>query len=135
MALAVGQTAVVNVRAHFNANHTNLKVTSGNFYQFSVPPNQVWNDFYIVSSAKGYQKSVIWFIQDFFRGLKPLPEENWFALAGAIDSPENSPFLIGESTKPISMKASGERILFANDAKGFYWNNFGSLLVAFTRVE
>jgi hypothetical protein len=78
---------------------------------------------------------LIWPVQELFRGCKPLPSKNWFALAGAIDNPINFPFVIGEGEKTVPMPATGELVLFANDANGFYWNNFGSLLVAITRLE
>lgn len=135
LTLAVGDSAVVQVRAHLPVNQTHLKVMQGTRYQFIVPPCQFWIDFFIRATAAGYRRSPIWFTQELFRGLKPLPTNNWFALVGAIDHPNNCPFLVGEETEPISMQANGMLILFANDAKGFYWNNFGSLLVAITRVE
>jgi hypothetical protein len=133
--LAVGDSAVVQVRAHIPANQTYLRVTQGTRYQFLAPRHQLWIDFFIRATEDGYWRGPIWFIQELFRGLKPLPAKNWFALAGAIDHPTNFPFLIGGETEPISVGASGDLILFANDAKGFYWNNLGSLMVAITRVE
>ena len=133
--LDIGDSAVFQVQARICANPTFLRVTKGTQYQFFVPPGQRWTDLFIGTDANGYANSPISCIQDLFRGLKPLPEKNWFALAGAIDRPRNAPFLIGNDRNPIVMKADGQLILFANDAAGFYWNNFGSLLVAITRTK
>jgi hypothetical protein len=133
--LAVADTALFEVRAHVPTNHTSLFVTSGDRYQFSVPSTQRWIDFFIVSPPRGYQRSLIWPVQELFRNLKPLPAKNWFALASAIDEPGNAPVSIGEGKDPVRMPVGGELVLFANDAKGFYWNNVGSLLVAITRLE
>ena len=133
--LTVGDSATVHVKAHLPVNRTRLRVSEGEQYQFFVPPCQSWTDFFITKNPDGYRRGPIWFLQELFRGFKPLPDKNWFALAGAIDCPTKLPFLIGCGINAIPMKATGELVLFANDAAGFYWNNFGSLIVAITRLE
>jgi hypothetical protein len=132
--LAVGDSRTVHVRARIPANPTGLRVTEGSKYEFLVPGDQTWIDFYIRTTADGYSRSPLGFVQELFRGLKPLPNSNWFVLGGAIDAPRNFPFLIGRNSGPVSMPANGELIFFANDAKGFYCNNRGSLSVQITRV-
>ena len=133
--LTVGDSAIIHVKARLSVNRTHLRVNQGTRYQFLVPPCQSWTDFFISINADGYRRGPTWFVQELFRGFKPLPQKNWFALAGAIDRPTKFPFLIGCGTNAIPMDASGELVLFANDAAGFYWNNFGSIIVAITRLE
>ena len=117
--LTVGDSAMI-VRAQCPANLTPFHMMRGSEYQFYVLPNQRWIDFFIPSSPAGYTRSLIAPIQELFRKCKPLPDENWFALAGAIDRPKNHPFLIGDGPKLVPFNTDGRLILFANDASGFY---------------
>lgn len=133
--LDVNDSAVVLVRARHPANFTPFQVEQGSDYEFYALPYQSWVDFFIPSSAAGYARGPVAPVQELFRGLKPLPQVNWFALVGAIGRPTNHPFLIGDGRKLVTVAANGRLILFANDAAGFYWNNFGSLAVAITRVK
>jgi hypothetical protein len=140
--LSLGDSAVVEVWAKSPANHTNIRVQKGSKIRFVVPPGQIWNDWFVGTDANGYHRGPLPFIQEAFRSAKFLPDSNWFLLAGAIDRPENAPFPIGGNPAgtpvgtPVEreMPSSGELILFANDAKSFYWNNFGRIQVIVTRV-
>ncbi|MBV9997869.1 MAG: hypothetical protein JO015_02030 [Verrucomicrobia bacterium] len=133
--LPIGDSAVVIAYARCPANLTPLQVTRGSEYEFYVLPDQRWIDFFIPSGPDGYARSLIAPIQERFRKCKPLPDANWFALAGAIDRPTNHPFFIGSGPKLVPFNAEGRLILFANDARGFYWNNFGCLTVVITRIR
>lgn len=136
--LSVGDSAVVEIWAKSPANHTNIVVKEGSKYRFVVPPGQIWTDWFIGTDANGYSRGPLPFIQEAFRSTKPLPNKNWFLLAGAIDRPEHAPFAIGGNPEgtpaEMEMKSSGELIFFANDAKSFSWNNFGRIQVIVTRV-
>jgi hypothetical protein len=140
--LSLGDSVVVEVWAKSPANHTNIQVQKGSKYRFVVPPGQIWTDWFVGTDANGYSHGPLPFIQEAFRSRKLLPDSNWFVLTGAIDRPENAPFAIGGNPAgtPIGtpvqreMTSSGELILFANDAKSFYWNNFGRIQVIVTRV-
>lgn len=63
--------------------------------------------------------------------LKPKPGHNYMKLCGKVGSWK---FGIGTGAT-ITMKRSGMLTLFANDAKGFYSNNSGSITVTLTRKE
>jgi hypothetical protein len=110
-------------------------VTEGTSYRFLVPEGQTWTDWFISCGANGKPHSALSFIQERFRLTKPLPDENWFALVGAVDRPQHKPFLIGTGAFACPMPATGELILFANDARCFYWNNFGRIQVIVTRIR
>jgi hypothetical protein len=133
--LTPGESAVVEVWARLPANKTRIRVTPGMRLRFLVPPNQTWTDWLIQKGAGGYAHGPLPFIQEPFAPTKPLPGSNWFALVGQVDRPKTTPFLIGEKPVTRTMKAEGELLLFANDARDFYWNNFGRILVVITRVE
>ena len=133
--LSVGDSAVVEVWARPRVNHTKIAVVEGTGYRFHVPEGQTWTDWFIRCGANGYSHSALSFMQDRFRSTKPLPDKNWFALVGAIDSPQRKPFLIGTGAFVCPMPGTGELILFANDARCFYWNNFGRIQVVVTRIH
>jgi hypothetical protein len=132
--LSVGDSAVVEIWARPRANHTGILVKKGSKYSFVVPPGQIWTDWFVRTNAEGYPHGPLSFIQEAFRSTKPLPNKNWFLLIGAIDRPERAPFSIGGTRVVRRMTCSGELVLFANDAKAFYWNNFGRIQVIITRV-
>jgi hypothetical protein len=132
--LSVGDSAVVEVWAKSQANHTKIAVKQGSKYRFVVPSGQVWTDWFIRSDANGYPHGPLPFLQEAFQATKPLPDKNWFLLVGAIDRPENATFAIGGKPIEVLMNSSGGLILFANDSKWFYWNNFGRIQVIVTRV-
>jgi hypothetical protein len=132
--LSVGDSVVVQVWAKLHANHTKIRVTEGSAYRFVVPAGQIWTDWFIRANANGYQLGPLPFIQELFRSSKPLPDKNWFLLTGALDRPDRSPFPIGGHPVERKMTSDGELVLFANDAKSFYWNNFGRIQVIITRV-
>jgi len=132
--LSVGDSAVVEVWAKTQANRTKIAVKQGSKYRFVVPSGQVWTDWFIRSDANGYPHGPLPFLQEAFQATKPLPDKNWFLLVGAIDRPRNATFAIGGKPIEVLMNSSGELILFANDSKWFYWNNFGRIQVIVTRV-
>ena len=68
------------------------------------------------------------------KNLKHLPGEKWMALGAAIGETDSSAFLVGNSARHI-MDAEGEITCFANDAKGFFWDNFGYLWIFIFRVS
>jgi hypothetical protein len=133
--LEPGESAVVEVWSRRPANKTRIRVTRGMQLRFLVPANQAWTDWFIHAEACGYPHGPLSFIQELLASTKPLPTENWFALSGAIGSPDDYPFLIGGKPVVVTMKGSGELVLFANDARNFYWNNFGRIQVVITCVK
>lgn len=132
--LLPGDSAIIPVVARIPQNHTKIEVVQGASYSFLVPEGERWTDWLIKVGPLGYAHGPLVFIQESFRFRKPLPDQNWFALTGSVSGSDDHLFLIGGRLKPIPMQASGELILFANDAKGFYWNNFGTIHVVVTRV-
>ncbi len=136
--LRPGDSALVEVWARLRANATRITVTPGMRLRFLVPPGQVWTDFYTHTDASGYPHGPLGLVQERFASTKPLPDKNWFLLTGAFDRPDSFAFPIGISNKgPVSidMQHSGRLVLFANDARDYYWNNFGRIQVVITRLK
>ena len=130
-----GDSAVVQVWARLPRNHTGIWMTARSTLRFSIPPRQQWTDWVIQTDGGGYSHGPLPIIQERFASTKPLPSENWFALLGAIDGARSSPLLIGGNGGVIDFHDTGELVLFANDARSFYWNNFGRLQVIVTRLH
>ena len=79
-----------------------------------------WTDAGIASGPDGWDR---WFMAP-GRLIRRVRGAKWLALMGAIDRREDTAFLIGSSWRGAA-PASGRLWVFANDAKGFYWNNDG----------
>jgi hypothetical protein len=61
---------------------------------------------------------------------KRSPESPWLALIGTLDEDMTSRFVIGsERTYVVPDDCNRELVCFANDVPGFYWNNFGYVLL------
>jgi hypothetical protein len=138
--LEVGDEMVVCVESRCKSNLTGLEMKPRESYRFTVPERQTWTDWFTSTSPAGYPPRSS--LQERARCSKPMPDQNWFALCGAIGCPTSHPFVIGSGTtvkiEPQSAGAqcpSGKLVLFANDAKHFYWNNFGRVWVLITRTR
>ncbi len=71
-----------------------------------------------------------WYLR-LFENKRRLPRENWFVLAGALDSNPSTAFRIGSHCEYIPAE-TGELTCFANDLPGFYWNNWGHVTLTVT---
>lgn len=136
--LRLGDSALVEVWARLPANATRIIVNPGMRLRYLVPQGQVWTDFYAQTDASGYPHGPLAFVQERFASTKPLPDKNWFLLTGAFDRPDSFAFPIEISDKGpviVDMQHSGKLVLFANDARDYYWNNFGRIQVVITRLK
>jgi len=132
--LEKGESALVFVEASIRWSYTGLSVKKGEEYEFSVLPGQWWLDAGIPSTATGYRCPLIEWLMSLAKNLKHLPAEKWMALGGSIGEDDSTAFLIGESrAQPIDR--DGELICFANDARGFFWNNVGHMWTLILRVK
>lgn len=103
-----------------------MQVTKGETYQITAEGK--WQDAdFPPSDANGFKG----FTAPMFFGmlLKPLPSQYYMKLCGKVGGWK---FPIGTSAT-ITMKRTGELVLFANDAKGFFDNNSGSITVKITK--
>ncbi len=118
----------VTAKANWFLQQTGIQVTKGETYLITAKGE--WQDAdFPPSDANGFKG----FTAPMFFGmlLKPLPSQYYMKLCGKVG---NWKFPIGTSAT-ITMKRSGELLLFANDAKGFFDNNSGEIVVTISKVE
>lgn len=107
-------------------NKTEVKIESQEEYKFHRAGK--WKDFFSETDADGY---VSWYMSS-YNCMKRSKNNKWFSLIGSID--KNNDFLIGKENK-IVFQQSGKLYCYANDIKGFYWNNFGQITLTMTRTK
>lgn len=129
--LALGAATFVVVPARSQWTSTGVYARPGEKYRFqSLPPDR-WYDLIKPSTSRGYPS--LSSIQRSAEKCRRVPSAPWFALCASVE-PTGTPFVVcGKSEVPIP--ARGEIGLFANDAPGAYWNNFGRLKVRITRLQ
>lgn len=133
--LALGESLVVNVLAKEPWNDTRLQVEPGDTYDLQTLPEQLWEDDTVGNDAEGHAN---WFFRIYMTPFKPLRRAKkvpFFALAGQVGKgPEHKAFLIGKSLH-WKVTTAGRFYCYANDVKGFYWNNTGAITLIITRVK
>ena len=126
MRLSINETTEVEIKARRRWNETLIEISVGEQYQFTAIGN--WTDFIFTKDANGYSNSYM----QLFDSWKRSKEHLWFALIGALDKSDY--FLIGKNSCKTFSK-NGILYCFANDAKAFYWNNFGKIQLEIKRVK
>lgn len=126
MRININESIEVEIHSREYWNNTGLAVLSEEKYLF-VSKGE-WIDSFIPADADGFSK---WYMAA-FNLLKRSPEDKWFALMGSVNF--KNPFLVGKN-KSIEFRESGTLYCFANDVKGFYGNNKGSITLKITRIK
>jgi WD40 repeat protein len=103
-------------------NDTGVHVQKGKTYELVA--TGVWNDASIVTDPNGYDS--VNFFQRATERLRRMPGSRWFALIGALDRRRDTQFLIGAGMR-YTATDDGELTCFANDLRGFYFNNRGGI--------
>jgi hypothetical protein len=117
------------IRAHLFWNCTGLQLEAGQTY--IITASGCWVDFFIPHGPDGGPSTFAYLRP--FEPRRRLPTQNWFILAGAIDSDPSTVFSIG-SYREYTATRCGELTCFANDVPEFYWNNWGHVTMALTRT-
>lgn len=128
MKLQVNETVKVKIRARCNWNSTQIEISEGEEYEFTAIGK--WTDFTITKDADGYTNSYM----RLFDAKKRARHHQWFALMGSLNKNEDRYYLIGKNNK-IPFNENGILYCFANDVKGFYWNNFGNITLQVKRIK
>ena len=124
--LAINESVTFNVASADYWNSSGVFATAGQVFQITA--NGTWTDWYIDTDANGYNS---WQLA-LFTFLRRAKSEKWFKLIASVNKDKNYP--VGKSAT-ISPTESGPLNFYANDANGFYWNNYGSVSVTVTRVQ
>lgn len=130
MLLGVGDQMTVSVRAHDLWTDTGLDVVDGGLYECSATGH--WWDLVMRSGADGYESPRWNPSQVVTEGRRRVPAARWFALCGAVDRDETNAFVIG--THAQLRLTAGRLTCFANDIRGFYWNNHGAVELEIRRT-
>lgn len=128
MKLQINETTEVKIRARCKWNSTQIKISEGEEYEFIATGK--WTDFTITKDADGYTNLYM----RLFDAKKRAKQNLWFALIGSLDKNEDKYYLIGKSSN-IPFNESGILYCFANDVNGFYWNNFGHIILQVKRIK
>jgi hypothetical protein len=108
-------------------NNTELVLEPGEEYEFSAEGR--WTDMLVHADPDGYNN---WYMS-LYNKFKRVPEP-WFALIGSLN--QSGYFLIGtKNTYTVPFDKAGTLYCFANDMKGFYWNNSGKIILTITRKK
>jgi hypothetical protein len=126
--LSLNQTAIFTINANELYSTEMLSVKYGEEYEFFCDPGQYWKDWFICTSPDGYFNPFAW-----LAGLRT-KHTPCFCLCGVYDYDDSTAFAIG-SIRIIEVKTTGVVSFFANDAKGFYKNNSGSIKLNVTRLQ
>lgn len=127
--LSINSACATTVKAIEPENMVGLEINSGEEYTVTVPEGQTWlDDKRPNTPPRGKEGSPI---MNLFALLKKAKNSLWFALIAEIKG-ENKPYdlSVDSNFKPTG---NGELVLYANDAKWFYWNNAGEILVEIHR--
>lgn len=108
--------------------HTGFHLEKDARYRITVPPGQVWTDWFVKNGPEGSTT----FLQKFFRHRLRFPpardpRAEFFTLIGTIGESLEHAFLIGAGPCELTAPISGELVCFPNDLWSAYWNNEGSM--------
>ena len=123
---------MVRVAASEKAADSGVGVKAGETYRFSTREDAEWRDWRMVRKADG-SGAARWY-PGYMRMWSPwllAPGGTAFALYGRVG--EGSPFIIGRGAT-VCVEQAGTLRLFANDVRGFYWNNYGWIDVTVSRL-
>jgi hypothetical protein len=101
---------------------TGVELEAGATYLLTA--RGTWIDWWRPATAAGY-RSPNGFMKLAERRRR-VPDSLWFALIGTLGRDMSTAFVIGEECQFIP-RTSGELVCFANDVRGFYWNNRGKV--------
>ena len=126
MKLEINSSIKISICSKKIWNETDIEIQNGEEYKF-VEEGQ-WKDLLMKCDADGYTSLYM----SLYNRWKRSRDNNWFALMGSIN--QKNDFLIGKTNQKV-FNESGKLFCYANDVKGFYWNNFGEISLTITRIK
>ncbi|MFC1748832.1 hypothetical protein ACFL2V_08490 [Pseudomonadota bacterium] len=135
--MSVGDSESVFICGCKPWNESSIHVEKGEVYAFEFNHVERWIDGDVDSDpVDGWQG---WFykVLGFFSSpMKRSDQAKWYAMVGAVGTNEDEAFaLIRRKNGDIVMPSSGTLHFFANDKKGRYFNNQGTLQLQITRLK
>jgi hypothetical protein len=128
--LAKGESDTTVVKAREYWNRTGIEVGFLEAYAFEA--YGTWQDWGRALDADGGASGLV---QELLDSGRRCPAAQWFQLTGSVGAADERAFPLGARARWTNRsRGSGELLLFANDAPGFYWNNSGELRGRITRI-
>lgn len=124
--LNIAETVILTILAADKYSGETLTVQKDEQYTFGVAADQKWRDWGFSCGADGYFNLLASVFGQRVKGAK------CFCLCGVYDQNDDTAFAIG-SAKTLTTTREGTMSFFANDSRGFYFNNKGSIQIAITR--
>jgi hypothetical protein len=130
VSLTTGQSATFAVFAALKWNDTTLQVRRGEVYELSA--TCTWHDASYSPGPEGYPSLTLWMrlVSPFRRS----PKDPWFALIGAIGQEDKKTFTIRKCLPRWVVSEDGFLYCYANDLRGFYFNNSGTVNLTVLRM-
>ncbi len=126
--LAIGEILNIAVDSRELYSSEQLRVTIKEEYEFQCNHMQKWKDWFIKTHANGYLNPIAALI-----GLR-VKKTKCFRLCGCYNNNDASAFSIGMKGK-TTVIVTGSLSFFANDVRGFYWNNYGTVDLTVKRIN
>ena len=127
--LEAGEQKVLRISAAERYSMQRVAVKTGERYSISCNEDQRWVDLLIWASPRGYANALARMV-----GM-PVPNARCFCLCGTYDEQDEAAFAIGTDHTIGHVQADAILSFFANDVRGFEWNNWGSVEVRVTRLK
>lgn len=124
----VGQTITLTIYADQEYSVQEVAVNTNEQYEFSVDPADRWKDSKIPSSARGFFNIFAWIAGLRVKGVK------CFCLCACIGKDDTTAFPIGLGATKTFKGDGGMLSFFANDTRGYYHNNHGSVQLKIKRI-
>jgi hypothetical protein len=125
--LSPDNAIVIKVRAGDRYSPEQIEVYKNETYQIWCDKGQWWFDLLIPATPNGYFNPLANLFGQRLKGTK------CFCLCGAYNDADRHAFAIGKG-QTIKIAHNGKLSFFANDVRGYEWNNWGSITVNIKRV-
>jgi hypothetical protein len=129
----VAGAASVRVGARKRRVDTGIDLVAGVTYEFRADGR--WLDLVIRSGPEGYPTPWWSLLQRLVEEWRPLQTANWMTLGGEVRTGDGDVLRFGIGSRVRRQVPAGRLWCFANDAYGWYWNNFGSVSLTVEAIE
>ncbi|MDQ6482414.1 hypothetical protein [Dyadobacter sp. LHD-138] len=126
--LVDNQQIKLAILAHEEYSSNFLDVKKGELYKVWCEPGQRWTDWFITTTPKGFFNFLASIVGLRVKGVKCL------CLCAAFDKKDETAFKIGDYLI-LEVPDYTKLYFFANDSKGYYKNNKGSIDVYVQRLR
>ncbi len=126
--LNIGETQIIQVKASADYSNDQITVSDGEAYKVWCNKGNWWVDMIIPAGADGYPNPLANLFGQRVKGAR------CFCLCGTYNNNDAAAFAIGRQHE-FDIKQNAVLSFFANDVKGYEWNNWGSIVVMVKRLS